>query len=38
MIPDLIKSGIVNADILMDIITAKGVTEMKSKVKQSIKK
>ena len=38
MIPDFVKGGLVSADILMDIITAKSLTEMKVKVKQSIKK
>lgn len=37
-VPDLIKGGIVPADILVEIMTAKGLTEMKSKVKQGIKK
>ena len=38
VIPEFIKGGIVSPDILMDIMTAKGLTEMKTKVKQAIKK
>jgi hypothetical protein len=38
VIPEFIKGGIVSPDILMDIMTAKGLTEMKSMVKKSIKK
>lgn len=38
IIPEFIKGGIVSPDILMDIMTAKGLTEMKSKVKKAIKK
>ena len=38
IIPEFIKGGIVGPDILMDILTAKGLTEMKVKVKQAIKK
>ena len=38
VIPDFIKGGIIGADIIMDIMTAKSLTEMKTKVKQSIKK
>ena len=38
IIPDFIKGGIIGADIIMDIMTAKSLTEMKTKVKQSIKK
>jgi hypothetical protein len=33
IIPEFIKGGIVGPDILMDIMTAKGLTEMKTKVK-----
>jgi len=36
--PDFIKAGVVGPEILMDIITAKGLTQMKSEVKKSIKK
>ena len=38
VVPEFIKGGIVSPDILMDIMTAKGLTEMKSMVKKSIKK
>ena len=38
LIPEFIKAGIVSADILMDIMTSKSLTEMKSKVNKSIKK
>ena len=37
-VPEFIKGGIVTPDILMDIMTAKSLTEMKSMVKKSIKK
>ena len=37
-VPEFIKGGIVPPDILMDIMTAKSLTEMKSMVKKSIKK
>ncbi len=38
LIPEFIKGGIVSADILMDIMTAKSLSEMKAKVNKSIKK
>ena len=38
VVPEFIKGGIVSADIIVDIMTAKSLTEMKVKVKQSIKK
>ena len=38
VIPDFVRGGIVGPDILMDIMTAKSLTEMKTKVKQSIRK
>ena len=38
LMPDFIKAGVVGPEILMDIITAKGLTQMKSEVKKSIKK
>ena len=38
LIPDFIKGQIVPADILMDIMTAKSLTQMKSMVNKSIKK
>lgn len=38
MIPEFIKAGIVSPDIIMDIATAKSLTEMKVRVKQAIKK
>ena len=38
LIPEFIKGGIVSADILMDIMTAKSLSEMKSKVNKAIKK
>ena len=38
LIPEFVKAGIVSADIIMDIMTSKSLTEMKVKVKKSIKK
>jgi len=38
IVPEFIKGGIVSADIIVDIMSAKGLTEMKTKVKQAIKK
>jgi hypoxanthine phosphoribosyltransferase len=38
IVPEFIKGGIVPADILMDIMTAKSLTEMKAEVKKGIKK
>ena len=38
MIPDLIKGNIVPADILMEIVTSKSLTDMKVKVNKAIKK
>lgn len=38
VVPEFIKGGIVSPDILVDIMTAKSLTEMKVKVKKSIKK
>lgn len=38
VVPEFIKGGIIGADIIMDIMTAKSLTEMKTKVKQSMKK
>lgn len=38
LVPEFIKAGIVSADILMDIVTAKSLTEMKSKVNKALKK
>ena len=38
IVPEFVKAGIVGADIIMEIMTAKSLTEMKTKVKQSIKK
>lgn len=38
VVPEFIKGGIVSPDILMDIMTAKSLTEMKSMVKKAIKK
>ena len=38
LVPEFIKGGIVSADILMDIVTSRSLTEMKSKVNKSIKK
>ena len=38
IVPEFVKGGIVGPDIIMDIMTAKSLTEMKTKVKQSIKK
>jgi hypothetical protein len=38
LVPEFIKGGIVPPEILMDIMTAKSLTEMKSQVNKSIKK
>ena len=38
VVPEFIKGGVVSPDILMDIMTAKSLTEMKSQVNKSIKK
>ena len=38
LVPEFIKGGIVPADILMDIMTAKSLTQMKTEVKKGIKK
>jgi len=38
LIPEFIKGGIVPPDILVDIMTSKGLSDMKSKVKKAIKK
>ena len=38
VVPEFIKGGIVPADILMDIMTAKSLTEMKAEVKKGIKR
>ena len=38
VLPDFIKGGIVGPDILMEIMTAKSLTEMKAQVNKSIKK
>ena len=38
IVPEFIKAGIVGPDIIVDIMTAKGLTEMKVKVKNAIKK
>ena len=38
LVPEFIKGGIVSADILMDIMTAKSLTEMKTKVNKAIRK
>lgn len=38
IVPEFIKGGIVSPDIIVDIMTAKSLTEMKVKVKQAIKK
>ena len=38
VIPDFIKGGIVSPEIIMDIMTAKSLTEMKTRVRKSIKK
>ena len=38
LVPEFIKGGIVSPDILMDILTSKSLSEMKSKVNKSIKK
>lgn len=38
IIPDFVKGGIVGPDIIVEIMTAKSLTEMKIKVKKAIKK
>ena len=38
VVPEFIKGGIVPPDIIVDIMTAKSLTEMKTKVKQAMKK
>ena len=38
IIPDLIKSGLAGADIIVEIMSAKSLTEVKTKVKQSMEK
>ena len=38
IVPEFIKGGVVPPDIIMDIITAKSLTEMKIKVKQALRK
>lgn len=38
IVPEFIKGGIVSPDIIVDIMTAKSLTEMKTMVKQSIRK
>ena len=38
LVPEFIKGGIVSPDILMEIMTAKSLSEMKSTVNKSIKK
>ena len=38
LVPEFIKGGIVSPDILMDIMTSKSLSEMKSTVNKSIKK
>jgi hypothetical protein len=38
IVPEFIKGGIVGPDIIVDIMSAKSLTELKIKVKQAIKK
>jgi len=38
IVPEFIKGGIVGPDIIVDIMTSKSLTDMKVKVKRSIKK
>ena len=38
LVPEFVKGGIVSPDIIVDILTAKGLTEMKVAVKKSLKK
>ena len=38
VIPDFVKGGIVSPDVIVDIMDSKSLTEMKVKVKQSMKK
>jgi hypothetical protein len=37
-LPDLIKSGLVSADIIFEALTAKSLTELKYTVKKAIEK
>lgn len=38
LIPDFIKSGLVSADIIVDILTSKSLSDMKMKVRQALRK
>lgn len=38
IVPDFVKGGIVSPDIVVDIMASKSLTEVKTKVKQSMKK
>ena len=38
IVPEFIKGGIVSPDIIVDIMSAKGLTDMKIKVKKALKK
>ena len=38
IVPEFVKGGIVSPDIIVDIMSAKSLTEMRMKVKQAIKK
>jgi hypothetical protein len=38
VVPEFIKGGVVSPDILMDIMTAKSLTDMKTMVKLGIRK
>lgn len=38
IVPEFVKGGIVGPDIIVDIMSSKSLTEMKTKVKQSMKK
>jgi hypothetical protein len=38
LMPEFIKSNLIPPEILMDIITSKSLTEMKTKVNQALRK
>lgn len=38
IIPEFVKGGLVSADIIVDIMSSKGLTDMKTKVKKALKK
>jgi hypothetical protein len=38
VVPEFIKGGIVSPDVIVDIMASRSLTELKTKVKQAIKK